>query len=157
VNHARCLTRLQRFRDTVLMVECAGGPPGGRRAGTDPCRARDWRDVQVLSQLAWMDEAWFTKDPERAGCERGKDSRQKDKTELKCQATGMTWAWCSAFARRRRAGRSELSTTPYFTTRSCRDLRFDIRAWGIRERRCRGGVVPDIRKMAREATERAKE
>jgi hypothetical protein len=36
-------------------------PAGGAQALV-AFTTRDWRDLQVLSQLAWMDEVWLAKD-----------------------------------------------------------------------------------------------
>ena len=50
--------RWPRFSDLQAQV---------RSAGAEACAARfneqDWRDLQLLSQLAWMDEEYIAKDP----------------------------------------------------------------------------------------------
>ncbi len=58
VNHERLLTRWPRYLELFDWSRAAGGAQA-----LVTFRARDWRDLQVLSQLAWMDEEWFTKDP----------------------------------------------------------------------------------------------
>ena len=79
VNHERLLTRWPRFLE---LYDWSRAASGGQALIT--FRARDWRDVQVLSQLAWMEETWFTKDPVISRlADRGKDFTEKDKTELK--------------------------------------------------------------------------
>src|SRR6267142_375554 len=78
-------------------------------------RARDWRDVQVLSQLAWMDEAWFTKDPVVCRlANRGKDFTEKDKTELKAKQLELLGLVLPAYREAAARGQIELSTTPYY-------------------------------------------
>src|SRR6202021_118449 len=55
-----------------------------RSAGTESCVARfelrDWRDLQLLSQLAWMDEEYIAKDPVVKELSRkGANYTEKDK------------------------------------------------------------------------------
>jgi alpha-amylase/alpha-mannosidase (GH57 family) len=58
VNHDRLMSRWPRF---VELYEWSR-PAGGAQALVT-FTPRDWRDLQVLSQLAWMEETWFEKDP----------------------------------------------------------------------------------------------
>jgi len=57
LNHERLLSRWPR------LVELHGWaqPAGGAQALVS-FTPRDWRDLQVLSQLAWIDEYWLAKD-----------------------------------------------------------------------------------------------
>ena len=53
-----------------------------RSGGTEACVAhwspREWRDLQVLSQLAWMDEEYLAKDPViRALSEKGQELHRR--------------------------------------------------------------------------------
>ncbi len=56
--HENLMNRWPRFTELQSQV---------RSAGTEACAGyfttRDWRDLQVLSQLAWMDEEYLAKDP----------------------------------------------------------------------------------------------
>src|SRR5690349_18470373 len=58
LNHERLMSRWPRF---VELHEWAQ-PAGGAQALVS-FTTRDWRDLQVLSQLAWMEESWLEKDP----------------------------------------------------------------------------------------------
>jgi alpha-amylase/alpha-mannosidase (GH57 family) len=90
-----------------------------RSGGAEACVAqwstRDWRDLQVLSQLAWMDEEYLTKDPAvRALSDRGQDFTEEDKALLRDKQHELLAAvlpeYCLAAAR----GQIEISTTPYY-------------------------------------------
>ena len=55
-----------------------------RSAGPEACvahfRANDWRDLQLLSQLAWMDEEYLAKDPVVAALSmKGREFTEEDK------------------------------------------------------------------------------
>jgi len=110
VNHERLMSRWARF---VELYEWSR-PAGGAQA-LITFTGRDWRDLQVLSQLAWMDEDWFTKD--EVVCRlanRGKDFTEKDKAELKAkqlELIGMVLPACREAAAR---GQVEISTTPFY-------------------------------------------
>ena len=110
VNHERLMSRWPRF---VELYEWSR-PAGGAQALVT-FTARDWRDLQVLSQLAWMDEEWLTKDPViNRLANRGKDFTKKDKEELKgkqIELIGMVLPTCREAASR---GQVEISTTPFY-------------------------------------------
>src|SRR5208337_2986825 len=77
--------------------------------------ARDWRDLQLLSQLAWMDEEWLAKDEVVSRlANRGKDFSEKDKADLKAkqiELMGMVLPECRTAAARKQI---ESSTTPFY-------------------------------------------
>jgi alpha-amylase/alpha-mannosidase (GH57 family) len=110
VNHERLMSRWPRFVELYEWSRAAGGAQA-----LVTFTARDWRDLQVLSQLAWMDEEWFTKDPVVSRlANRGKDFTEKDKTELKAkhlELIGMVLPECRNAAKR---GQIEISTTPFY-------------------------------------------
>ena len=110
VNHERLMSRWPRF---VELYEWSR-PAGGAQALVT-FTARDWRDLQLLSQLVWMDEEWFTTDPVVTRlANRGKDFTEKDKTELKAkqiELIGMVLPACREAANR---GQIEISTTPFY-------------------------------------------
>src|SRR6202166_3288014 len=110
VNHERLLTRWPRFLE---LYDWSRAASGGQALIT--FRARDWRDVQGLSQLAWMDEAWFTKDPVVSRlANRGKDFTEKDKTELKAKQLEILGLVLPAYREAAARGEIELSNTPYY-------------------------------------------
>ena len=57
VNQERLMSRWPRF---VELFEWSR-PAGGAQALVS-FTPRDWRDLQLLSQLAWMEESWFESD-----------------------------------------------------------------------------------------------
>ncbi len=77
--------------------------------------ARDWRDLQVLSQLAWMDEEWLARDPivsELAN--KGRDFSEKDKEKLKAKQLEFIGLVLPAYREAAARGQIELSTTPFY-------------------------------------------
>ena len=110
VNHERLLTRWPRFLELFDWSRAAGGAQA-----LITFRARDWRDLQVLSQLVWMDEAWFAKDPVVCRlANRGKDFTEKDKLELKAKQLELLGLVLPAYREAAARGQIELSTTPYY-------------------------------------------
>src|SRR6266571_3351849 len=79
VNYERLMSRWPRF---VELYEWSR-PAGGAQALV-AFTPRDWRDLQLLSQLAWMEESWLQKDEivSRLAA-KGKDYNEKDKAALK--------------------------------------------------------------------------
>src|SRR5258708_5105046 len=57
LNHERLMSRWPRFLELHEWAQ----PAGGAQALVS-FTLRDWRDLQALSQLAWMDEEWLAKD-----------------------------------------------------------------------------------------------
>jgi alpha-amylase/alpha-mannosidase (GH57 family) len=110
VNHERLMSRWPRF---VELYEWSRGAGGAQALVT--FTARDWRDLQLLSQLAWMDEEWFTSDPVVSRlANRGKDFTEKDKEDLKAkqiELIAMVLPTCREAAKR---GQIEISTTPFY-------------------------------------------
>jgi alpha-amylase/alpha-mannosidase (GH57 family) len=110
VNHERLMSRWPRFVELYEWSLVAGGAQA-----LVTFTPRDWRDLQVLSQLAWMDEEWFTKDAVVCRlANRGKDFTEKDKADLKAkqiELMGMVLPVCREAAAR---GQIEISTTPFF-------------------------------------------
>src|SRR5207245_2377983 len=58
-------------------------PAGGAQALVS-FTPRDWRDLQLLSQLAWMEESWLETDEVVSSlATKGKDFTEKDKSALR--------------------------------------------------------------------------
>jgi alpha-amylase/alpha-mannosidase (GH57 family) len=110
VNHERLMSRWPRFVELYEWSRVAGGAQA-----LVTFTPRDWRDLQVLSQLAWMDEEFLEKD--EAVCRlanRGKDFSEKDKVDLKAkqlELLGMVLPACRDASVR---GQIEISTTPFY-------------------------------------------
>jgi alpha-amylase/alpha-mannosidase (GH57 family) len=110
VNHERLLSRWPRFMELYEWSRVAGGAQA-----LVTFTARDWRDLQVLSQLAWMDEEWFTKDPVVSRlANRGKDFTRKDKEELKAKQLELISMVLPAYREAAKRGQVEISTTPFY-------------------------------------------
>jgi alpha-amylase/alpha-mannosidase (GH57 family) len=110
VNHERLMSRWPRFVELYEWSRAASGAQA-LLAFTH----RDWRDLQLLSQLAWMDEEWFSKDPVIYRlANRGKDFTEKDKADLKTkqlELLGLVLPICREAAARKQI---EISTTPFY-------------------------------------------
>ena len=90
-----------------------------RSGGVEACVAqwssRDWRDLQVLSQLAWMDEEYLTKDPAVKGLsDRGRDFTEDDKALLREKEHELLAAVLPEYRLAAARGQIEISTTPYY-------------------------------------------
>ncbi len=110
VNHERLMSRWPRF---VELYEWSR-PAGGAQA-LITFTARDWRDLQVLSQLAWMEEDWFKKDPVVSRlANRGKDFTEKDKEALKAKQLELIALVLPAYREALARGQIEISTTPFY-------------------------------------------
>jgi alpha-amylase/alpha-mannosidase (GH57 family) len=110
LNHERLMSRWPRF---VELFEWSR-PAGGAQARLT-FTSRDWRDIQVLSQLAWMDEVWLEKDDEvsrLAG--KGKDFTEGDKTTLKRKQLEFLTLVLPAYREAAQRGQIEISTTPFY-------------------------------------------
>jgi alpha-amylase/alpha-mannosidase (GH57 family) len=110
VNHERLMSRWPRF---VELYEWSLGAGGAQALIT--FTPRDWQDLQVLSQLAWMDEEWFSKDPVVSRlANRGKDFTKKDKDELKAKQVELMGLVLPEYRAAAARGQIELSTTPFY-------------------------------------------
>jgi len=110
VNHERLMSRWPRF---VELFEWSR-PAGGAQA-LITFTARDWRDLQVLSQLVWMEEDWFTKDSVVSRlANRGKDFTEKDKEALKAKQLELIALVLPAYREAAARGQIEISTTPFY-------------------------------------------
>lgn len=90
-----------------------------RSAGAQACistfDARAWRDLQLLSQLAWMDEEYIAKDPVvNALSSKGRDFTEEDKIGLKQKQHELLGAILPEYRIAAERGQIEISTTPYY-------------------------------------------
>ena len=90
-----------------------------RSGGAEACVAnfneRDWRDLQLLSQLVWMDEEHIAKDPVvNALAAKGKDFTERDKDMLKEKQLELLGAVLPEYRIAAESGQIEISTTPYY-------------------------------------------
>ena len=87
--------------------------------GTEACAAqfdpRDWRDLQLLSQLAWMDEEYIAKDPVANGlATKGENYSEADKNALRDKQLELIGAVLPEYRLAAERGQIEISTTPYY-------------------------------------------
>ena len=90
-----------------------------RSAGYEACvarwAARDWRDLQLLSQLAWMDEEYLAKDPAvRELSAKGRNFTEEDKEVLLDKQHELLAAVLPEYRIAAARGQIEISTTPYY-------------------------------------------
>src|SRR5207253_5070537 len=76
---------------------------------------RDWRDLQLLSQLAWMEESWFqTDDVVSRLATKGKDYTEKDKSALREKQLEFLALVLPAYRDAAQRAQIEISTTPFY-------------------------------------------
>src|SRR4051794_38593250 len=110
LNHERLMSRWPRF---VELFEWSR-PAGGAQALVT-FTSRDWRDLQVLSQLAWMDEVWLAKDVVVSRlADKGKDFSESDKDALQSRQQELLNSVLPTYRDAAKSGQIELSTTPFY-------------------------------------------
>ena len=110
VNLERLMTKWPRFVELHEWSRAAGGAQA-----LITFSPRDWRDLQLLSQLAWMEEEWLAKDPVVCRlANRGKDYSEKDKEALKAKTIELIGLVLPAHKEAALRGQVELSTTPFY-------------------------------------------
>jgi alpha-amylase/alpha-mannosidase (GH57 family) len=110
VNHERLMSRWPRF---VELHEWAQ-PAGGAQAQVS-FTPRDWRDLQLLSQIVWMEETWFEKDSVVSRlANKGKEFTEKDKSALKAKQLELLGLVLPEYRAVAQTGQIELSTTPFY-------------------------------------------
>lgn len=87
--------------------------------GAETCVAhfslRDWRDLQFLSQLAWMDEEYLGNDPVVSALSaRGAGYSEEDKAALRAKQHELLNAVLPQYRLAAERGQIEISTTPYY-------------------------------------------
>src|SRR5215831_3624188 len=110
VNHEHLMSRWPRL---VELYEWSR-PAGGAQALVT-FTPRDWRDLQLLSQLAWMEESWFQKDEVISRiAAKGKDYSENDKMALKEKQQELLRLILPAYRDAAARGQIEISTTPFY-------------------------------------------
>jgi alpha-amylase/alpha-mannosidase (GH57 family) len=110
VNQERLMSKWPRFVELYEWSRAAGGAQA-----LVTFTPRDWRDLQVLSQLAWMDEEWLAKDPVISRlANRGKEFSEKDKLDLKVKQIELMGMVLPAYLEAAGRGQIEISTTPFY-------------------------------------------
>ncbi len=76
---------------------------------------RDWRDLQLLSQLAWMDEEYLGSDAQVSALSRkGRDFSEADMQMLRTKQLELLARVLPEYRKARDAGQIEISTTPFY-------------------------------------------
>jgi alpha-amylase/alpha-mannosidase (GH57 family) len=110
VNQERLLARWPRFLELYEWSRQAGGAQA-----LVTFTPRDWRDLQLLSQLAWMEEEWIARDAtiNRLSA-KGKDFTEKDKAALKQKQLEFLKLVLPIYREAAARGQIEISTTPFY-------------------------------------------
>src|SRR5260221_1711008 len=104
---------LSRWPNFVELFE-GSRPAGGARAPVT-FTTRDWRDLQVLPELAWMDEIGLAKDEVVSRlASKGKDFSERDKSALKAKQLEFLGLVLPAYREAAQRGQIEISTTPFY-------------------------------------------
>jgi alpha-amylase/alpha-mannosidase (GH57 family) len=110
VNHEHLMSRWPRFVELYKAVQLAGTEAAKMQFGL-----RDWRDLQALSQLAWMDEEYLENDPVVAPLSRkGEGYTESDKAQLRAKQLELLQRVLPEYRRAAERGQIEISTTPFY-------------------------------------------
>ncbi|HXZ19953.1 MAG TPA: glycoside hydrolase family 57 protein [Candidatus Acidoferrales bacterium] len=109
LNHERMTARWPRFVELHQHVVAAG------REAAQGMSIRDWRDLQLLSQLAWMDEEYLARDPVvHALSVQGANFTEADKAALRDKQIELLCRILPEYAAAAMRGQVEISTTPFY-------------------------------------------
>ena len=110
LNHDNLMSRWPRYVDLFRQVQTSGA-----QTATAHFSAGDWRDLQVLSQLAWMDEEYFARDPiVSALSTKGKHFTEKQKASLRIKQMELLASVLPEYRIAAERGQIEISTTPFY-------------------------------------------
>jgi alpha-amylase/alpha-mannosidase (GH57 family) len=110
VNHENLMSRWPRF------VELFGwARESGPERAAQQFSMRDWRDLQLLSQLAWMDEEYLAGDAVvSALSSQGSDFSEADKARLRERQAELLGRVLPEYRYAADQGQIEISTTPFY-------------------------------------------
>jgi alpha-amylase/alpha-mannosidase (GH57 family) len=76
---------------------------------------RDWRDLQLLSQLAWMDEEYLASDPVVSRlAQKGTEYTEQDKQDLREKQIELLGRVLPEYRKAAATGQIEISATPFY-------------------------------------------
>ncbi|HZT74487.1 MAG TPA: glycoside hydrolase family 57 protein [Terriglobales bacterium] len=84
------------------------------RHGARHFSAAELRDLQVLNQLAWVDEFWLAEEPARTLAQKGREFTREDQLALCAAQRGWLAAVLPEYQKARERGQIEISTTPFY-------------------------------------------
>jgi alpha-amylase/alpha-mannosidase (GH57 family) len=110
LNYDHLLARWPRFIELHQWVHAQDPQRAAQSLGE-----RDWRDLQVLSQLAWMDEEYLASDAVVSRLARkGTDFTEQDKQELRTKQIELLGRVLPEYRRAAATGQIEISATPFY-------------------------------------------
>jgi alpha-amylase/alpha-mannosidase (GH57 family) len=110
LNYDHLLARWPRFVELHQWVHGQGHERAVQNLGE-----RDWRDLQLLSQLAWMDEEYLASDPVVSRLARkGTDFTEQDKQDLRAKQLELLTLVLPEYRRAAATGQIEISATPFY-------------------------------------------
>lgn len=110
LNHEQLMSRWPRFVELFKWAQRLGNERASEQFGV-----HDWRDLQLLSQLAWMDEEYQTADPIVSTLARqGSNFSEQDKENLRTKQAELLGRVIPEYRRAAERGQIEISTTPFY-------------------------------------------
>src|ERR1700732_5014302 len=110
LNYDHLLARWPRYIELHQWVHGQGHQRAVHSLGE-----RDWRDLQLLSQLAWMDEEYLASDPVVSRLARkGTDFTEQDKQDLRAKQIELLGRVLPEYRRAAATGQVEISATPFY-------------------------------------------
>lgn len=109
VNHEHLMSRWPRFMELFQWSRKLGV-----ERATEQFSLRDWRDLQLLSQLAWMDEEYLSDPIVSSLARQGSGFSEQDKENLKAKQAELLRAVLPEYRRAAERGQIEISTTPFY-------------------------------------------
>jgi alpha-amylase/alpha-mannosidase (GH57 family) len=110
VNYDNLLARWPRYIELHQWVHAQG-----RERARQSFGERDWRDLQVLSQLAWMDEEYLATDPVVSRlAKKGIDYTEQDKQQLREKQIELLGRVLPEYRKAASTGQIEISATPFY-------------------------------------------
>jgi alpha-amylase/alpha-mannosidase (GH57 family) len=110
LNYDHLLARWPRFVELYQWTQAQGSERAAQNFGE-----RDWRDLQLLSQLAWMDEEYLANDPVVSRLARkGTDFTEQDKQDLRAKQIELLGRVLPEYRHAASTGQIEISATPFY-------------------------------------------
>lgn len=110
LNHEQLMSRWPRFVELFKWSQRLGTERASEQFGF-----HDWRDLQLLSQLAWMDEEYLASDPIVSSLARqGSNFSEQDKENLRAKQAELLRRVLPEYRRTAERGQIEISTTPFY-------------------------------------------
>lgn len=109
LNHEHLMSRWPRFVELFEWTQKSGEQAAAQFG------ARDWRDLQLLTQFAWMDEEYLARDPIVSALSRkGADYTEADKKALREKQAELVARVLPEYHAAAERGQIEISTTPFY-------------------------------------------